>query len=97
VQAHRRLAGSGPALDDQDAVRLACDQPVLVGLDRRDDVAHVLVAAALELLEQDVGDAVDDVSGGAVERLVVEVAEAAALVRNRRRSATPCGSATVAV
>ena len=59
MEADRRLARSGAALDDEDAVRLARDQAVLVGLDRRDDVAHVLVAAALELLEQDVGDAVD--------------------------------------
>ena len=50
----------------------ARDQAVLVGLDRRDDVAHVRVAVALELLEQEVADggAVDD---RAVERLVGDV------------------------
>ena len=80
VQADRRLAGAGAALDDEHALRLERDQAVLVGLDRRDDVAHVLVAAALELLEQDVGDAVDDVAGRAVQRLVVEVEQPAALV-----------------
>ena len=80
VQADRRLAGAGAALDDEHALRLERDQAVLVGLDRRDDVAHVLVAAALELLEQDVGDAVDDVTGRAVQRLVVEVEQPAALV-----------------
>src|SRR4029079_15497173 len=76
-EADRRLARAWATLDDEDAVRLARDQAVLVGLDRRDDVAHVLVAAALELLEQDVGDAVDHVPGRAVERLVVEVWETA--------------------
>jgi hypothetical protein len=35
----------------------------------------VLIAAALELLEEDVGNAVDDVAGRAVERLVVQVEE----------------------
>jgi hypothetical protein len=39
----------------------------------------VLVATSLELLEQDVGDAVHDLAGGAVERLVVEVEQAPAL------------------
>ncbi len=39
----------------------------------------MLVAAALELLEQDVGDTVDDVPRRAVERLVIEVEEGAAL------------------
>ena len=78
MEPDRGLAGARAALDDQHARRLAGDQAVLVGLDRRDDVAHALVAAALELLEQDVGDAVDDVAGRAVERLVVEVEEGAA-------------------
>ena len=88
----------GPPWIDEDAFRLARDQAVLVGLDRRDDVAHVLVAAALELLEQDVRDAVDDVAGGAVERLVVEVEQPAAFARGSGGgSVTPCGSATVAV
>ena len=98
MQADGGLAGAGAALDDEDAVRLAGDQAVLVGLDGGDDVAHVLVAAALELLEQDVRDAVDDVAGRAVERLVVEVEQRAALgaeaAPERRR---PAGSATVAV
>ena len=103
VEAHRRLAGSRAPLDDEDAVRLAGDQAVLVGLDRGDDVAHVLVAAALEILEQDVRDTVDHVTGRAVERLVVEVEKPAALgaeaapehdavrLRDRRGVERPCG------
>ncbi len=73
MEADRGLAGARPALDDEETLGLARDQAVLVGLDRRDDVAHVLVAAALELFEQDVGDAVDDLARGAVQRLVVEL------------------------
>ena len=54
VEADRRLAGARPALDHERRLRLAGDQPVLVGLDRRDDVAHVRLAAPLELVEQEV-------------------------------------------
>ena len=51
MQADRGLARPRPALDDERRFRVACDQVVLVGLDRRDDVAHALVAGAIELLE----------------------------------------------
>ena len=44
VQPDRGLAGARAALDDERAVRVVRDQAVLVGLDRRDDVAHVRVA-----------------------------------------------------
>ena len=72
VQPDGGLAGARPALDHERRRRLGRDQPVLVGLDRRDDVAHVHVAVALELLEQEVADgrAVED---RAVERLVGDV------------------------
>src|SRR5439155_11174032 len=73
VQPDRGLAGAGTALDHEYAVRVSGNQPVLVRLDRRDDVAHTDVARTLELFEQDVRDAVDDVARGTVERLVVEV------------------------
>ena len=78
VQADRGLAGAGAALDHERRVRVVRDQPVLVGLDRRDDVAHVHVAVALELLEQEVADGgtVDD---RAVERLVGDVEQPAAV------------------
>ena len=56
MQPDRGLAGARPALDDERGRRVARDEPVLVGLDRRDDVAHVRVAVALELLEQEVVD-----------------------------------------
>ena len=56
MKPHGRLAGPGPALDDERRHRLARDQVVLVGLDRRDDVAHPRVAGALQLLEQEVVD-----------------------------------------
>ena len=80
MEADRRLARAGAALDDERAVGLGGDQPVLVGLDRRDDVAHPRVAAALELLEQEVGDA-GALDRAAVERLVGDVEEAPALRR----------------
>ena len=72
VEADRGLARARPALDDQRRLGLARDQAILVGLDGRDDVAHVGIAAALQLLEQEVVDpgGVDD---GAVERLVGDV------------------------
>ena len=65
----------GSSLHDERAVRVGGDQPVLVGLDRRHDVAHPPLAAALELLEQEVRHrgALDD---GAVERLVGDVDDA---------------------
>ena len=66
VQADGGLARPRPALDDQRPVRLGRDQPVLVGLDRRDDVAHPPLARPLELLEQEVGD------GRALEQRPVE-------------------------
>jgi hypothetical protein len=75
VQPDRRLAGAGSALDHECAARLARDQSVLVALDRGDDVGHVLLAAALELFEQDVGDAARERRAGAVERLVDEIAQ----------------------
>ncbi len=101
VQPDRGLAGAGAALDDERRSRIGRDQPVLVGLDRRDDVAHVALPPALELLEQEVADggAVDD---RAVERLVGDVDEPAAVgakpaperhavrVVRRRRVERPC-------
>ena len=67
----------GPALDDQRRLGLAGDQPVLVGLDRRDDVAHVRLAAPLELVEQEV--AAHRPEPDAVELLVAHVEQPPAL------------------
>ena len=78
MQADGGLAGARAALDDERALGLGGDQPVLVGLDRRDDVAHPALAAAVELLEQEVGDG-GALDGGAVERLVGDVGEPPAL------------------
>ena len=77
VQPDGGLAGSGPALHDERAVGIGGDQPVLVGLDRRDDVAHPPLAAALELLEQEVRDG-GALDRGTVERLVGDVDDAPA-------------------
>ncbi len=51
VEADRGLAGAGTALDHQRPLGRAGDQAVLVCLNRCDDVAHVRVSAALELIE----------------------------------------------
>jgi hypothetical protein len=40
VQGDGRLAGARTALYHQDAAEAGADHPVLLGLDRRDDVAH---------------------------------------------------------
>jgi hypothetical protein len=60
MQADRGLPRARAALDDERRVRIACDQAVLVGLDRRDDVAHAGVARPFELFEEEV---VDDCRG----------------------------------
>ena len=88
VQPDGGLAGARAALHDERAVGIGGDQPVLVRLDRRDDVAHPPLAAALELLEQEVRHrcALDD---GAVERLVGDVDDAPAV----RAVAAPLGDA----
>ena len=78
VEPDRRLAGAGAALDDERTVRRMGDQAVLVGLDRRDDVAHVAFAAPLQLFEQEVADA-RTVERRAVEGLVGDVEQLASL------------------
>ena len=77
VEPDRGLARARAALDDKRAIGLRGDEPVLVGLDGGDDVAHPAFAATVELLEQEVahGRALD---GGSVERLVGDVDEPAA-------------------
>ncbi len=75
VQRDRGLAGAGPARDDEHAVRVGSDRFVLLGLDRRDDVAHAAGAVPLERGEQRAlardREALR-LGGGVVEHLVVE-------------------------
>ena len=78
VEPDRGLARSGAALDHERTVGRMGDQAVLVGLDRRDDVAHVAFAAPVQLLEQEVADA-RTVERRAVERLVGDVEQLASL------------------
>src|SRR4051794_41733904 len=78
VQPDRRLAGSRTPLYDERAVGIGGDQAVLVGLDRRDDVAHPRVATAIELLQEEIGNA-RALDGTPVKRLVGDVEELAAL------------------
>ena len=77
MQTDRGLARPRAALDHERPVGGVRDQAVLVGLDRGDDVAHPRLAAAVELLEQEVSDA-RAVEGRAVERLVGDVRQPSA-------------------
>ena len=78
MEADRGLAGARAALDHERTIGRMRDQPVLVGLDRGDDVAHVAFAAPLQLFEQEVADA-RTVERRAVEGLVGDVEELASL------------------
>ena len=78
MQADCRLAGAGTALYDERTLRLGRDQPVLVRLDRRDDVAHPRIAPPVELLEQEVRDACA-FDRAAVEGFVGDVQESPAV------------------
>ena len=75
MEADGGLAGARPALDDEWRLGLARDQAVLIGLNRRDDVAHAVVARAVELFQQEVVDGRRSVGERAVERLVADVGE----------------------
>ena len=106
VQRDGGLAGAGAALDDEHAVVVGADDPVLLGLDGLDDVAHPAGAAGGQRRQQ----------RGLVRQLVVAVAVAVAgrppsaksstsssrptTVRQRvrmcRRRRTPSGEAAVA-
>ncbi len=57
VQADRRLAGAGAALYADGAGQPRADDLVLLGLDRRDDVAHGADARPLDLLLEQLADA----------------------------------------
>ena len=79
MEPDRGLARAGASLHDERRARLAGDEPVLVRLDRRHDVAHAALARTIELLEQEVVDAGDGGLERAVERLVAHVEEPSAL------------------
>ena len=76
VQADGRLPGAGAALDDERAFGVARDQLVLVGRDRRDDLAHLADALARDVLDDRVGEVVLELR---VERLVDEAEHLALL------------------
>ena len=81
VQRHDGLAGARAALDDEHTGVVEPDDLVLLGLDRRDDVAHALAARRVHGREQDrVGvpvGAVGAAGAGMAEHLVGEVDDAA--------------------
>ena len=100
MQTDRGLAGSGTTLHDEALVERRADHFVLLGLDRRDDVAHLAAATALELGEQRVGHPA--AAAGAlrvgIEEVLVEQPERAPgpSSAKRRRRSRPIGSAQVA-
>jgi hypothetical protein len=53
VQPHRRLPGAGSALHAHRPGQTGADDVVLLGLDRRDDVAHRTLARTLDLALED--------------------------------------------
>ena len=77
VLSHHGLAGAGSALDHQHAGVIEADDLVLLGLDRRDDVAHAVAARRVDRGEQGRITAeralVAGVGVGAAEYLVGEI------------------------
>ena len=82
VEADRRLAGARPALDDQQLVERGPDDHVLLGLDRRDDVAHLAGAGPVELGQERVGDAGGVVGAVGVVEVLVEQADELAVLEH---------------
>ena len=73
VQADGRLAGAGPALDDQAAVERGADDDVLLGLDGGDDLAHRAGPGGADLGQHRIGDAAGAVVGVGVVEVLVEI------------------------
>jgi hypothetical protein len=73
MQADCGLAGAGAALDDEALIDRRADDDVLLGLDRRDDLAHRSGAGGADLREHWVGDTGRDVRCVGVVELLVEV------------------------
>ena len=84
VEADRRLARARTTLDDEQLVERGPDDHVLLGLDRRHDVAHLAGAGAVELGEEGIGHTGGVV--GAVRVVEVLVEQADELVRPPARS-----------
>ena len=63
VQRHRRLAGAGAALDDEDPGQRRADDLVLLALDGADDVAHVARPGLAERGQEGAGAAQDQPVG----------------------------------
>ena len=73
VQSDRRLAGAGATLDDKHLVDRGPDHEVLLGLDRRHDLAHRPGALGTDLGEHRVGDAAGDIGSVGIVEVLVEV------------------------
>jgi hypothetical protein len=87
VQPDGRLAGAGTALHDEGRPWVARNQPVLIRLNRRDDVPHPGFAGTLELLQEEVVHRDERLGDRPVERFVADVEQLPAL----RSEAAPKG------
>ena len=97
VQRDGGLAGAGATLDDQHLVDVGADHDVLLGLDRRHDLAHLARSVGTDLGEYRVRDAAHHVGRVRIVEVLVEVGEISPSSRvKRRRKTTPSGSTAVA-
>ena len=82
VQGDGGLAGAGAALDDEHLVHRRPDHEVLLGLDRRHDLAHRAGALGADLGEHGVRDAAGHVRRVRVVEVLVEVRRQLTLVEH---------------
>ncbi|WP_439116009.1 hypothetical protein [Ilumatobacter sp.] len=97
VQCDSGLAGSWPALHDEDLINVGADNDVLFALNRGDDFAHLTTALGTDLSEYRVRDATGDVAPVRVIELFVEIRDEFAVVqREPTPKSTPSASTAVA-
>ena len=96
MKSDSRFASTRAALHDCRCINGSGDDPVLVGLNRRHDVAHLGGSFTPQLLEENVADSGLS-CGRNTERLVRDTEEPFLLSAKRRRRVSPAGSAGVAV
>ena len=80
VEGDGGLAGARTALHDQRLVDRRPDHDILLGLDRRHDLAHRTRPGGADLGQHRIGDAARDVAGRRVVEVLVEIGDQLALV-----------------
>ena len=95
MQGDDRLAGPGTPGHDERPGRRRPDDPVLVGLDRRDDVSHALTVRALERREQRPLSGrrleAESLRRRRIDQLVHDVDDARAISEDRPAARDPLG------